>query len=72
MNKDIILTTREREILYLIKNFSLKDIASNLGISYRTLQWHLGRLYAKFRVQNKFQLIVKHFDEIPDFEKIIS
>ena len=65
MYDDIVLTQREREIINYIKDVPLKTMASVMGISYRTLQWHLGKLYAKFRVQNRLQLILKLLERVP-------
>lgn len=67
MYDDIVLTPREREIINYIKDVPLKTMASNMGISYRTLQWHLSKLYAKFRVQNRLQLILKLLERVPEF-----
>jgi len=68
MYKNIHLTEREKEIICLIRDMpTLKALAEQLGISYRTLQWHLSRLYAKFRVQNKFELILELIDILPGY-----
>lgn len=69
MYRDIILTEREKQIIALIRETpTLKILAEQLGISYRTLQWHLSRLYAKFRVQNKFELILELVDLLPSYK----
>ncbi len=69
MYKNIHLTEREKEIISLIREMpTLKKMADELGISYRTLQWHLSRLYAKFRVQNKFELILELVDMLPGYK----
>ena len=62
---DLCLTEREYEILQYIKTMDSKALANRLGISPRTLQWHMTKLYAKFRVKNKYQLIVKLIDALP-------
>ncbi len=68
MYKKIILTNREMEIIDLIKDSpTLIELSDRLGISYRTLQWHLSRLYAKFRVKNKFELILTLIELKPDY-----
>jgi len=64
--EDLYLTEREHEILQYIKCLEPKKIAQRLGISVRTLQWHLTKIYAKFRVKNKYQLIVKIIKYLPD------
>lgn len=54
------LTEREKEIIPLIKDVpNLNVLAKKLGVSYSTLQWHLGRLYAKFHVRCRLQLVIK-------------
>lgn len=69
MYKNINLTEREKQIIGLIRETpTLKEIANTLGISYRTLQWHLSRLYAKFRVQNKFELLLELVDMLPGYK----
>lgn len=64
--KDLWLTEREYEILQDIKRLDSKSIAKKLGISPRTLQWHLTKIYAKFRVKNKYQLIIKLIESLPN------
>lgn len=45
------LTAREREILaLLVKGWTYKRIASELGISFGTVNKHVGHVYAKLRV----------------------
>ncbi len=60
------LTEREFEILHYIKTMEPKVLAARLGISPRTVQWHLTKLYAKFRVKNKYQLIIKLIESLPN------
>ena len=64
--EDLYLTEREYEILQYIKSMDSKTLAKRLGISPRTLQWHLSKLYAKFRVKNRYQLIVKLIESLPN------
>ena len=64
--EDLYLTEREFEIIQYIKSMDSKTLANRLGISPRTLQWHLTKLYAKFRVKNKYQLIVKLIESLPN------
>lgn len=48
------LTRREAEVLYgVVKDKSMKEIASNLGISDRTVKKHLERIYEKLGVQTR-------------------
>ena len=62
---NLYLTEREFEILQYI-NMDTKDIANKLGISKRTLQWHMTKIYAKFRVRNKYQLLIKLVESLPN------
>ena len=57
--EDLYLTEREYEILQDI-SLDTQPLATKLGISKRTLQWHMTKIYAKFRVKNKYQLLIKH------------
>jgi len=48
------LTNREYEVLgFLSKGHSDKQIASELSISRRTVQTHIGRIYMKLGVNNR-------------------
>jgi DNA-binding NarL/FixJ family response regulator len=53
------LTGRESEVLdHLAEGRSNKDIAYRLGISARTVQKHLQRIYAKLAVKNRMAAVV--------------
>lgn len=61
MRKAVVrtLTERECEVLNrLAEGRSNKDIADRLGISDRTVQKHLQRIYAKLAVKNRMAAIV--------------
>jgi DNA-binding CsgD family transcriptional regulator len=52
-----VLTPREREVALLAAaNISSREIASRLHLSVRTVDNHLGRIYAKLGVSNRAQL----------------
>ncbi len=54
------LTPREREVLELIaRGQSNGEISSELGISPHTLRNHVARIFAKLRVPNRAQAIVR-------------
>jgi DNA-binding CsgD family transcriptional regulator len=62
------LTAREQEILGLmLDGLSLKEIASKLGVSYKTVDFHSGNLYRKLDIQSMHELL-KLFvnNEIPE------
>ena len=54
------LTNREWDVLkLLLQGKSNKLIASSLGISDRTVEFHLKNIYAKFQVSSRIELILK-------------
>jgi DNA-binding CsgD family transcriptional regulator len=54
------LSKREWEVLtLLLQGKSNKLIASSLGISKRTVEFHLKNIYAKFEVNSRIELILK-------------
>jgi DNA-binding NarL/FixJ family response regulator len=53
------LTAREREVLLLAsRGFSIKDTASKLSITERTVQAHLTSIYAKFNCRSKSEALL--------------
>jgi DNA-binding CsgD family transcriptional regulator len=54
------LSNREWDVLkLLLQGKSNKLIASSLGISNRTVEFHLKNIYAKFQVSSRIELILK-------------
>ncbi len=54
------LSNREWEVMnLLLQGKSNKIIASSLGISVRTVEFHLKNIYAKFKVNSRIELILK-------------
>ncbi len=54
------LSNREWDVLkLLLQGKSNKLIASSLGVSTRTVEFHLKNIYAKFQVSSKIELILK-------------
>ena len=54
------LSNREREVVeLLLQGKSNKLIASALGISDRTVEFHLKNIYAKFQVRSRIEFILK-------------
>lgn len=54
------LSNREWDVLeLLLQGKSNKLIASSLGISARTVEFHLKNIYAKFQVSSRIELILK-------------
>ncbi len=54
------LSNREQEVVkLLLQGKSNKLIASSLGISDRTVEFHLKNIYAKFQVRSRIELVLK-------------
>ena len=54
------LSNREREVVELLRQGkSNKEIASELTISVRTVEFHLKNIYAKYEVRSRVELILK-------------
>lgn len=58
--KASLLTTAQRRVLQLLARDGLtnKEIAAQLGIEERTVEYHITRLLQRFRVTNRNQLII--------------
>ncbi len=60
MTQFIPLSKREQEVVkLLLQGKSNKLIASSLGISDRTVEFHLKNIYAKYQVSSRIELILK-------------
>jgi DNA-binding NarL/FixJ family response regulator len=54
------LSKREREVMdFLVKGFSYKEIAGQMGISYATVHKHIEHVYSKLHVQSRSQAVAK-------------
>jgi NarL family two-component system response regulator LiaR len=59
------LTRRETEILCeVLKGLAIKQIADEVHLSHQGVKMHLAKLFRKFRVTNRNQLILAAFDEV--------
>jgi DNA-binding NarL/FixJ family response regulator len=59
------LTRRETEILCeVLKGLAIKQIAEEVHLSHQGVKMHLAKLFRKFRVANRNQLILATFDTI--------
>ena len=55
-----ILTPREREIfILLIDNYTTKEIATNLGISEKTVRNHISNVMQKLDVKGRASAVVE-------------
>lgn len=60
------LTPRERQVCEMIANqpgLTVNGISNRVGISYGTVKWHLGKVYGKFQVQCRSELVAKLLKE---------
>ncbi|TCK19310.1 DNA-binding NarL/FixJ family response regulator [Thiogranum longum] len=65
------LTKRETEILCeVMKGLAIKQIAEEVHLSHQGVKMHLAKLFKKFRVSNRNQLILAAFDEISPVEDL--
>ncbi len=63
------LSDREREVAHqLLEGKSNKQIASTLGISVRTVEFHLKNIYEKYGVASRMELVLKLGDTTNRFE----
>jgi DNA-binding NarL/FixJ family response regulator len=65
------LTHRETEILSeVIKGLAIKQIAEQVHLSHQGVKMHLAKLFKKFNVTNRNQLILAAFDEMSPVENL--
>jgi DNA-binding NarL/FixJ family response regulator len=65
------LTKRETEILCeVVKGLAIKQIAEHVHLSHQGVKMHLAKLFKKFNVSNRNQLILAAFDKITPLEDV--
>jgi len=65
------LSCRELEILgEVIKGLAIKQIAEHVHLSHQGVKMHLAKLFRKFHVSNRNQLILAVFDEMSPVEDL--
>lgn len=65
------LTRRELEILReVVKGLAIKQIAEHVHLSHQGVKMHLAKLFKKFNVANRNQLILATFDAISPLENL--
>jgi DNA-binding CsgD family transcriptional regulator len=66
-----LLTPYEQEVFDLIVTEALEydAIATRLGITHRTVKFHVGRILRKFEVANREQLILEFWKQKLDDER---
>jgi two-component system, NarL family, nitrate/nitrite response regulator NarL len=58
-----LITARERILINLLaKGLSNKEIADKMGVAEVTIKFHLGKLYKRFKVQTRLQLLTHAID----------
>ena len=63
--KGISLTPKEKNIIYLVcEGLSNKEIADKLNISEQTVKAHLHKIFKKFNISSRTQLITIFFESI--------
>ncbi len=66
-----MLTRREIEILcQVIRGLAIKQIAEEVHLSHQGVKMHLAKLFKKFKVANRNQLILAAFDKISPVENV--
>ena len=65
------LTKRETEILCeVVKGLAIKQIAEHVHLSHQGVKMHLAKLFRKFNVSNRNQLILAAFNEMSPAEDL--
>jgi DNA-binding NarL/FixJ family response regulator len=55
------LTVKERQVILLLTSGSCnKDIAARLGLSVRTIEFHISNMLRKLRVSNRLELALHY------------
>lgn len=66
------LTNRESDVFELLMHgLTTKDIAIKLNLSEQSIKLHLGRLYKKFNVTNRTQLVIAAFSYISPVKNML-
>lgn len=67
------LTRRESEVLQrILEGMTNREIADDLNLSEQSIKLHLGRLFRKFEVSNRSQLILMTFQRVSPASDIIK
>jgi DNA-binding CsgD family transcriptional regulator len=61
---ELSLSRRQKEVVrHLFSSLSDKQIAAKLNISVPTVRTHIGRLFARFHLQDRSELILRVFQQ---------
>ena len=62
LDRELALTSRQGQIVRcVVRGFSDKQIAADLGLSIPTVRTHLGRLFNRLELQDRVELILHVF-----------
>ena len=62
LHTEFDLPPRQREVIeHLFRGHSDKQIADHIGVALPTVRSHLRRIYARFDVQDRTELVLKIF-----------
>ena len=60
MDKNEVFSQRETEVVaHLLKGESNKQMASALGVSVSTVEFHLGNIYTKLGINSRAEAVLK-------------
>lgn len=58
-----LFTKTERQVIELVaKGLSNKEVGENLGVSQKTIKFHLTNIFKKCGLKSRTQLLVKHYE----------
>jgi DNA-binding NarL/FixJ family response regulator len=67
-----ILTKREAQVFqWVLKGLSTKEIADQIHLSEQSVKLHLGKLFKKFDVTNRPQLILTAFEQVSPVSNLL-
>ncbi len=67
-----LLTRREAQVFqWILKGLSTREIATQIHLSEQSVKLHLGKLFKKFEVTNRPQLILAAFERVSPVNNII-
>jgi DNA-binding NarL/FixJ family response regulator len=66
IEEEILITPREKEVIHhLARGFTSREIGSQLGISFHTVESYRKSLLAKFNCNNTVTMVLKASNVLP-------